>query len=146
MPIADRLFTNAFFRTLNPATPTAEALASWQGRIVAVGSRADVDALVRPDTEVIDLDGSTVLPGFIETHMHPIAAGVQLGSPQIGYPDCRSIDDVVDVLRKAAAALPADEPIFSEPRSVNSEASTVRISPGSRVDPTDVWRRQQTSP
>ena len=65
MPIADRLFTNASFQTLDPTAPTAEALASWQGRIVAVGSLADVNALVGPGTEVVDLDGSTVLPGFI---------------------------------------------------------------------------------
>ncbi|MEC9424243.1 MAG: amidohydrolase family protein, partial [Actinomycetota bacterium] len=114
MPIADRLFTNGSFHTLDPSRPDeplADALASWRGRIVAVGSQAEVNALVGPDTEVIDLNGSTVLPGFIETHMHPIAAGVQLGSPQIGYPDCQSIDDVVDVLQKAAAVLPANEPI-----------------------------------
>jgi len=114
VPIADRLFTNGSFHTLDPSRPDeplADALASWRGRIVAVGSQAEVNALVGPDTEVIDLNGSTVLPGFIETHMHPIAAGVQLGSPQIGYPDCQSIDDVVDVLQKAAAVLPANEPI-----------------------------------
>ena len=64
MPIADRLFTNASFRTLDPTASTAEALASWRGRIVAVGSRADVDALVGPGTEVVDLEASTVLPRF----------------------------------------------------------------------------------
>ncbi|MBT6371874.1 MAG: amidohydrolase family protein, partial [Acidimicrobiaceae bacterium] len=79
MPIADRLFINATFHTLDPASPDeppAEALASWRGRVIAVGSHADAEPLVGPETEVVDLEGATVLPGFIETHMHPIAAGV----------------------------------------------------------------------
>ena len=114
MPIADRLFTNATFHTLDstdPDRPPAEALASWRGRIVAVGSWADVDALVGPDTEVVDLDGATVLPGFIETHMHPIGAGVTMSAPQIGYPDCRDVADVVAALAERAAVTPAGEPI-----------------------------------
>ncbi|MEC8998943.1 MAG: amidohydrolase [Actinomycetota bacterium] len=116
MPIANRLFTNAHIRTMAPAgpaahTPTAGALASWRGRIVAVGDPDDVDALVGPDTEVVDLGGATVLPGFIETHMHPLGAGVQKAAPQIGYPDCRSIEDVVVALAERAAITPAGQPI-----------------------------------
>jgi len=114
VPIADRLFTNASVRTMAPAdagAPLATALASWRGRIVAVGHPADVEALVGPGTEVVDLGGATVLPGFIETHMHPIAAGAQMSAPHIGYPDCRSIDDVVAALAERAAVTPADEPI-----------------------------------
>ncbi|MDG1989600.1 MAG: hypothetical protein P8J19_05865, partial [Acidimicrobiales bacterium] len=75
MPIADRLFINATFHTLDSTSPDgspAQALASWRGRIIAVGSRADAEPLIGPETEVVDLDGATVLPGFIETHMHPI--------------------------------------------------------------------------
>ncbi|MDG1464044.1 MAG: amidohydrolase family protein, partial [Acidimicrobiales bacterium] len=114
MPIADRLFINATFHTLDPASPDeppAEALASWRGRVISVGSRADAEPLVGPKTEVVDLDGATVLPGFIETHMHPIAAGVTMTAPQIGYPDCRNINDVVAALAERAAITPAGEAI-----------------------------------
>jgi predicted amidohydrolase YtcJ len=114
MPIADQLFTNANFHTLNPANsdqPPAEALAAWRGRIVAVGTRTDVDALVGPTTEVIDLEGATVLPGFIETHMHPIAAGVQMQAAQIAYPICRTVADVTASLAERAAITPTGEPI-----------------------------------
>jgi|TARA_B100001105_G_scaffold1135_1_gene779 hypothetical protein len=109
--ISDRLFTNGSFHTLDPDNPSAEALASWRGRIIGVGPLADLETLTGPDTEVVDLGGATVLPGFIETHMHPIAAGVQMLSPQIGYPDCRSVADVVAVLREAASSTPAGQPI-----------------------------------
>ena len=114
MPIADRLFTNGSFHTLDPSRPDgppADALASWRGRIVAVGSQAEVDALVGPHTEVVDLVGATVLPGFIETHMHPIAAGVMMSAAQIGYPACHDIDGVVAALATRANMTPTGEPI-----------------------------------
>ena len=53
MTIADRLFTNARFQTLDPDNPNAEALASWRGRIIDVGARADLEALTGPGTEVL---------------------------------------------------------------------------------------------
>ena len=111
MPIAERLFTNAFIRTLDPANPVADALASWQGRILGVGDMSTVEALIGPGTEVVDLRGATVLPGFIETHMHPIGAGVQMSAPNIGYPECRNVDDVVGALAERAAITPVGEPI-----------------------------------
>ncbi|MDP7550225.1 MAG: amidohydrolase [Acidimicrobiales bacterium] len=111
MTIADHIFVNATFRTLDPTNPSAEALASWQGRILAIGDRHDVEALTGPGTATVDLGGTTVLPGFIETHMHPLLAGVQMTAPQIGTPPCRSVAEVVDALRDWAATTPPGEVI-----------------------------------
>ena len=111
MTIADRVFVNAGFKTLDPANPTAEALASWQGRILAVGDRHDVEAHSGSATETVDLGGATVLPGFIETHMHPLLAGVQMTAPQIGTPPCRSVAEVVAALQAWAVTTPPGEVI-----------------------------------
>ncbi|HJM27406.1 MAG TPA: amidohydrolase family protein, partial [Acidimicrobiales bacterium] len=111
MTIADRVFVNAGFKTLDPANPTAEALASWQGRILAVGDRHDVEAHSGSATETVDLGGATVLPGFIETHMHPLLAGVQMTAPQIGTPPCRSVAEVVATLQAWAVTTPPGEVI-----------------------------------
>ena len=92
MTHADRMFTNARFHTLaGDSTPAAGALAAWQGRILAVGRPDEVLDHAGPNTEVVDLEGAVVLPGFIETHMHPLAAGVQMSAPQIGTPPCSTI-------------------------------------------------------
>ena len=53
------------------------------GRILAVGSDADVVALRGPATRVIDAAGATVLPGFIEAHMHVFPGGAGLASLQL---------------------------------------------------------------
>jgi predicted amidohydrolase YtcJ len=50
--------------------PVVEAMAIRNDEIVAVGSAADIDAMAAPETEVLDLDGNTALPGFIESHGH----------------------------------------------------------------------------
>ena len=110
---ADRVFTNARFYTLvgNSESRPVEALATWQGRILSVGTHHEVIAHVGPSTEVLDLGGAVVLPGFIETHMHPLAAGVQMSAPQLGTPPCSPIDEVVAALAERATVTPAGSPI-----------------------------------
>ena len=59
-------FINGHLLTMAEDQPTAEALLVDDGDIVAVGSSADVPAQVSDDTEVVDLGGKTLLPGFID--------------------------------------------------------------------------------
>lgn len=61
--------------TVDPAIGDAEAIAVDGYRIMAVGSEAEINALVGPKTEVIELDGRTVIPGFIEGHGHYLGLG-----------------------------------------------------------------------
>lgn len=63
--------------TVDDARPTAAALAVSDGRIVAVGSRDDVQAWVGDGTEVVEIDGC-VMPGFIEAHGHPLMEAIAL--------------------------------------------------------------------
>ncbi len=53
-----------------PLLPTADALAICRGRIIALGSSADMQHLAGPDTQKIDLDGRLVVPGFFDSHIH----------------------------------------------------------------------------
>ena len=58
--------------------PGATAVAVRAGRITAVGTDADVRAHAGPRTEVIDLAGRSLLPGFIDAHAHPVSGGVEM--------------------------------------------------------------------
>jgi len=69
-PTADLVVLNADVRTVDAAAPRARAFALRDGRFVAVGDDADVRALIGPDTEVRDAGGATVVPGFIDAHVH----------------------------------------------------------------------------
>ena len=64
--------------TVDDARPTAAALATADGRIVAIGERADVAGWIGPDTEVVELDGACVMPGLIEAHGHPLMEAIVL--------------------------------------------------------------------
>jgi len=69
---ADAIYTGDII-TIDDANPSAEAVAVGGGRITAVGSRDDVLAAARgPATRIIDLDGATLLPGFLDPHSHYI--------------------------------------------------------------------------
>lgn len=82
-----------------------EALGVVEGKIVAVGSRDEVRAALGTACTEVDLDGATVVPGFIETHTHPgalgerLSAGLDPSSPANG-----SIAEVVERVRAAVAA------------------------------------------
>jgi predicted amidohydrolase YtcJ len=64
--------------TVDESQPTAEALAVAGGRITAVGSRAEIEPLIGPDTDVIDVGEGCVVPGLIEAHGHPLMEAIAL--------------------------------------------------------------------
>src|SRR4249920_1984837 len=71
----DRVLVNGVVHTMNDAWPRAEAVAITGGRISAVGSSAEVLALKGPQTEIIDLQRATVVPGLKESHGHFVGIG-----------------------------------------------------------------------
>jgi predicted amidohydrolase YtcJ len=80
----DMIVTNAKVLTMDEARPRAEAVAVAVGKIVAVGTGAEVGALAGPQTRVIDAGGRTLLPGFVESHLHLVLGGNELVQLQIG--------------------------------------------------------------
>ncbi len=72
---ADVLFTNARVYTVNPGQPWAEAVAVKGNEIVYVGDVAGAAAHVGKNTRRQDLGGRLMLPGFIDSHVHPVAGG-----------------------------------------------------------------------
>ena len=81
---ADLIVTNARVLTMDALQQRAEAVALAGGRIVAVGSRVEVEALAGPGTRMIDAGGRTLLPGFVESHLHLVLGGAELAQLQIG--------------------------------------------------------------
>jgi hypothetical protein len=75
---ADLIFTNAHVLTMDEANPRAEAVAVTGDTITAVGRAADITALTGKGTRVIDAKGATVMPGFIEGHMHLFSGAAEL--------------------------------------------------------------------
>jgi predicted amidohydrolase YtcJ len=80
---ADFVYTNANVHTMNEAQPTAEAVVVAGNKIVMVGSSSEAQVFIGSNTEVFNLKGKTITPGFVSAHDHLIAsawtsAGVQL--------------------------------------------------------------------
>ena len=75
---ADRVLTGGPVHTVDPARSRATAVAVRGGRIAAVG-HDEVHELIGPRTEVVDLAGKLLLPGFQDAHVHPQGAGIELG-------------------------------------------------------------------
>jgi predicted amidohydrolase YtcJ len=75
---ADAVFVNGRVWTVDPAKPEAQAVAVWRGRILKVGTDAEVKALAGPGTKVIDLGGRRVVPGLYDSHVHFLEGGQSL--------------------------------------------------------------------
>ena len=71
---ADYLLTNGYIYTVNPEQPWADSLAINGSRISYVGNKEDAEKLVDHRTQVVDLQGKMLLPGFQDAHIHPISA------------------------------------------------------------------------
>src|SRR5690606_20888963 len=100
------IYTGGDIVTVNDAQPTAEAVAVKDGRILAVGARADLEAAHKgPATRVVDLAGRTLVPGFVDAHAHIMSFGAQgVGANLLAAPDgsADTIDDLVAALQEFA--------------------------------------------
>lgn len=88
---ADIVFKNGNVYTANDKAPQAEAVAVKADRIVFVGTNADAQKYVGPKTRVVDLHGSTVLPGFADAHQH--LSGVGQREMTLNLEGTKSLDD-----------------------------------------------------
>lgn len=102
----DLIYYNAQIHTANDNIPLAQAIAIEGDRIIAIGDSIDLLKLRDTQTQVIDLQGQTVLPGLIDAHGH--LAG--LGGLEVGMIDLSgttSYEEIVEIVRARAAELPA---------------------------------------
>jgi predicted amidohydrolase YtcJ len=85
---AEAIFTGGPILTMADAMPTAEAVAIRGGRILAVGTRAEVEATRGAGTRAVDLGGRAMLPGFVDPHGHVVMVGLQaVGANLLATPD-----------------------------------------------------------
>ena len=100
----DYVVTNARVFTVDNDQPNAEAFAVRGDRFVAVGSTSDIRNMAGSRTEIIDAEGMTITPGFIDAHSHPSGAGVN-ELVQVNA-DLRSVTEITSALRERADATP----------------------------------------
>jgi predicted amidohydrolase YtcJ len=82
-PPADLVIFDGHIYTVDPRQPKAEAVAVVGERIVAVGSDKEIQQWIGTGTRAIDAHGHTVMPGFIDSHVHFVDGGASLSSVQL---------------------------------------------------------------
>lgn len=103
---ATTIFLNARrIHTMDDQYPDAEAIAIENNKILAVGTRAEIEALADDNTEVIDLSGKVLLPGFVEAHGHPTSEMAFIGPDSIDIRAAirHSAEGVLEALREGVA-------------------------------------------
>ena len=73
----DLIIINADIRTADPKRMTAQAIAIKDGKFFAIGSSLEIEKLKDKDTKVLDVEGKTILPGFIDSHTH-LSSGAKI--------------------------------------------------------------------
>lgn len=99
---ADLVVTNAKIATLDTAGTMAQAIAVRDGRIVAIGSAAQMGAFTSPATRTVDAGGRTVVPGLIDSHMHAVRAALSY-STEVNWIGAGTIAEAMARIRTAAA-------------------------------------------
>jgi predicted amidohydrolase YtcJ len=120
-PIIDLILTGGRIWTENPAQPEAEAIAISGGRVVHVGTSADILATKGRETKTIDLKGRRVVPGFNDAHVHFYYGGASLASVQLR--GTKSKEEMRSKVAAFAKSLPKGEWILLgewDPQAWNS--------------------------
>ncbi|MFE4351293.1 amidohydrolase [Peribacillus butanolivorans] len=106
---ADIVFINGEVITVDQKNKVVEAVAVKGNRISAVGSNREVKGFIGEETKVIDLQGKTLLPGFIDAHIHLILYGVNQLAVSCKDEHIKSIEDLLNDLKEKASTIPKGE-------------------------------------
>jgi predicted amidohydrolase YtcJ len=135
---ADLVLTGGAVYTVDAARSWAQAVAVENGRIAAVGSDADMRPYVGPRTDVVNLRGRTLLPGFQDAHVHASGGGLERGQCDLTGEHTR--DGYLAAIRSYAARNPGAEWITGGgwgmdvfPRGVPDKADLDAVVPGRPV-------------
>src|SRR5690606_11588 len=90
-------FINGKIYTVNKKQPLAESVVVYDNKIIFVGSDSDAKKFIDDNTEVVDLTGKLMLPGFIDNHVHFTSGGVYLTG--IDLRPAKSIKEFQEILR-----------------------------------------------
>ncbi len=122
----DLILYNGKIITVDPNDTIAEAVAVINGKIVGVGAYAEVKSLVSPDTNLIDLEGKTVVPGFIDAHVHidctatHTKLAMSFHIPPVKYFETHntveSLDDILAAIMEKVDQTPKGEWIIGQGR------------------------------
>ena len=106
----DMVLVNGKIVTVDADFSIAEAVAITDGKFVAVGSSAEIQAMAGTNTEVVDLGGNTVLPGLNDGHGHvTLTWGKKVDPIETRFRNAGSIEEVLDVLREKMETLEEGE-------------------------------------
>ena len=98
---------NGNIHTMDPARPRATALAIAGNRIVAVGDDAEMQALVGPDGQAVNLEGRTAVPAFTDSHLHFMSWGLSLR--QIDLAGVPALEEALGRVATRAEVTPAGQ-------------------------------------
>ena len=101
---ADTILLNGKVLTVDHRFSVREAIAVRDGKIAAVGANAEIKKLAGAKTRVIDLEGRTVIPGLIDSHMHAIRAALSF-STEVNWIGAPSLTDAYRRIHDAARAM-----------------------------------------
>jgi len=101
---ADTILVNGKIVTVDAQSSTREAMAIRDGRIVALGTSADIRKLAGPQSRVVDLQGRTVIPGLIDSHMHAIRAA-QTFATEVNWIGAASLAEALGRVKNASRTM-----------------------------------------
>jgi hypothetical protein len=94
---AERIWTGGTILTMDDGNMRVEAVAEAGGRLIAVGTRAEVMKTRGPRTQVIELKGRTLVPGFVDAHGHMAMGGLQALSANLLAPPDGEVQDIASL-------------------------------------------------
>jgi predicted amidohydrolase YtcJ len=100
----DMVLVNGKIATVDDRFSIHEAIAIQESKIVSLGKTADIRKLAGPKTRVIDLQGRTVVPGLIDSHLHGIRAGLSF-STEVNWIGASSLDEALGRITQASRAM-----------------------------------------